>query len=174
MGFRNFKLFSEEAKAAAPVMEKLARTGAFWVEAQDPHEPVFLLQITLDSIPPFQHNLHLPVSGNTAPALVYLNFDHYTASFFVPAAILTAADIFCRLPLCLSGRTDTALPLHDCGIVMISSSVVQPFLTKQVIILKPFLQRTALHAKPCRNLIQASGSGIALLHCVDFRFRTDC
>ena len=51
--------------------------------------------------------------------------------------------------------------------------MAQPFLTKQIIIHQPFLQCAAVYSKSFRNLIKASSSGIALLRCMDFHFRTD-
>lgn len=42
-------------------------------KVENPHEPVYPLQITPHSIPPLQNNLHLPVTGNAALILVYLN-----------------------------------------------------------------------------------------------------
>ena len=56
---------------------------------------------------------------------------------------------------------------------MIPYAMAQPFLTKQIIIHQPFLQCAAVYSKSFRNLIKASSSGIALLRCMDFHFRTD-
>ena len=46
---------------------------AYRAKVENPHEPVYSLQITPHSIPPLQNNLHLTVTGNAALVLVYLN-----------------------------------------------------------------------------------------------------